>query len=372
MPKVFNWQTGREEFYKYEASPPTKQVGWVFDTNKCIACQTCTVACKTTWTSGKGQEYMFWNNVESKPYGFYPLGWDVRTLDKIGSSKWSGNIYEGKTVFEAAEDGKVIAGYLPHEEDWARPNLGEDEVVRQVEEKATFELPHKTWMFYLARICNHCTYPACLAACPRKAIYKRKEDGIVLIDQERCRGYQACVAACPYKKPMYNPQTGRSEKCIACYPFVEKGIAPRCVQTCIGKIRLTGYVHPPEEAREDNPIDYLVHYAKVALPLYPQFGTLPNVFYIPPIHVELEYLRQMFGPRVDNAVEVYKRRDEKLAGLLTLFGSTDHLVERFEVKDGQAAGYLDGKEVVTVPVKEPVIIREYKDKQLDVVRHSVT
>ena len=39
---------------------------------------------------------------------------------------------------------------------------------------------HKTWFFYLARICNHCSYPACLAACPRNAIYKRPEDGIVL------------------------------------------------------------------------------------------------------------------------------------------------------------------------------------------------
>ena len=47
---------------------------------------------------------------------------------------------------------------------------------------------HKVWFFHLARICNDCTYPGCLAACPRNAIYKRPEDGIVLIDQSRCRG----------------------------------------------------------------------------------------------------------------------------------------------------------------------------------------
>ncbi|MFN8006751.1 MAG: 4Fe-4S dicluster domain-containing protein [Terriglobia bacterium] len=58
---------------------------------------------------------------------------------------------------------------------------------------------HNTWFFHLQRICNHCTYPACLAACPRKAIYKRPEDGVVLIDQSRCRGYRKCVEACPYK-----------------------------------------------------------------------------------------------------------------------------------------------------------------------------
>src|SRR5438034_3529427 len=61
---------------------------------------------------------------------------------------------------------------------------------------------HETFFFYLQRICNHCTYPGCLAACPRKAIYKRPEDGIVLIDQNRCRGYKKCVEQCPYKKPM--------------------------------------------------------------------------------------------------------------------------------------------------------------------------
>ena len=82
-----------------------------------------------------------------------------------------------------------------------------------------------TWFFYLARICNHCTYPACLASCPRGSIYKRPEDGIVLIDQGRCRGYQECVKACPYKKVFYNPMTGTSEKCIACFPKIEQGVA---------------------------------------------------------------------------------------------------------------------------------------------------
>ena len=78
MPKVYNWQIGREMEYPYEGVRPQKQFAMIMDTNKCIACQTCTVACKTTWTAGRGQEYMFWNNVESKPYGYYPLGWDVK------------------------------------------------------------------------------------------------------------------------------------------------------------------------------------------------------------------------------------------------------------------------------------------------------
>jgi nitrate reductase beta subunit len=109
---------------------------------------------------------------------------------------------------------------------------------------------HKTWFFYLARICNHCSYPACLAACPRNAIYKRPEDGIVLIDQERCRGYRKCMEACPYKKTFYRGTTRTSEKCIGCFPRVEGkdpqyGGLPmqtRCMAACIGQIRLQGLV----------------------------------------------------------------------------------------------------------------------------------
>ena len=72
--------------------------------------------------------------------------------------------------------------------------------------------------FYFPRICNHCLNPSCVAACPSGALYKRGEDGIVLVDQKRCRGWRACVAACPYKKMFFNWNTGKSEKCILCYP----------------------------------------------------------------------------------------------------------------------------------------------------------
>ncbi len=372
MPKVKNWQIGREQYFKYKSSPPKRQVAWIFDTNKCIACQTCTVACKTTWTSGKGEEHMFWNNVETKPFGFYPLAWDVKLLEMTGAQNWKNGVMEGHTIFEGVKEGEEITGYLPAPEDWGHPNLGEDEVNAPIQEKASFGMPHQSWMFYLARICNHCTSPACLAACPRKAIYKRKEDGVVLIDQHRCRGYQKCVAACPYKKPMFNSTTGKSEKCIACYPLIEKGLAPRCVQTCIGKIRMTGYINPPEKSQKDNPMDYLVHEAKVALPLYPQFGTSPNVYYIPPIHVSSAYLSQMFGPNVGDAIETYKKRDPKLVGLLSLFGSTDKVVEKFSVAEGQAAAFQGGKEVVKVPVMEPIVFRMFHDKERHVYRHSVT
>lgn len=369
---AYNWHLKIDVKYKYGETRPDKQIAWVFDTNKCIACQTCTIACKTTWTSGKGQEYMFWNNVETKPFGFYPLGWDVKILNELKEQKWNNDgKYEGSTIYNAPL-GEEVIGYLPEDRDWAHPNLGEDEVIDILPEKAYFGIPHQTWMFYLPRICNHCTYPACLAACPRKAIYKRKEDGIVLIDQKRCRGYKKCVRACPYKKPMFNTTTERSEKCIACYPAIEKGLKTRCVENCIGKIRLLGWLNTPEKAKEDNPVDYLVHIKKVALPLYPQFGTEPNVYYIPPIHVDSKYLKQMFGPGVENAINTYRNADEKLCGLITLFGATNKIFDRFRIQDGYATGFLNEEEIVKVPVKEPIVIRKFYDENLQVARHSIT
>ncbi len=377
--QVYNWQIGRDMEYKYLAARPERQATWIFDTNKCIACQTCTLACKNAWTSGRGQETMFWNNVETKPWGFYPTGWDVRLLEQLGPQQWDGDRYIGKTLFESAPYGEEMLGWLPDQEDWAHPNLGEDEVSEQIAEKAVFSLPHSSWMFYLQRICNHCTYPACLAACSRKVIYKRPEDGIVLLDQSRCRGYQECVRGCPYKKSMYRATVRKSEKCIACYPAVENGYQTQCNVTCIGRIRLFGFKSPWDRPRADNPVDYLIHEAKVALPLYPQFGLEPNVYYIPPIHVPTKFTRQMFGPGVDQAVERYRnaRDDQRLIGLLMLFGATDRALGAFkvtgDVATGQCAGYdAEGREVVSVPMTEPTFLRDPYDEALDVHRFSVT
>ena len=371
MARVKNWQIGREMSYWYPESRPNKQFAAVFDLNKCIACQTCTLACKTTWTSGKGQEYMLWNNVESKPWGFYPLGWDVNLLHLLGPQSWKDGVYNGRTVFEAARQGERVMGWLPKDLDYANPNVGEDDCTERVDGGRSETGIHNTWFFYLPRICNHCTYPACLAGCPRGSIYKRPEDGIVLLDQKRCRGYRECVRACPYKKTYFNPMNGTSEKCIACYPKIEKGLTNQCFVNCIGKIRMSGFISKPEAARPDNPIDYLVHIKKVALPLYPQLGLEPNVYYIPPIHVPPEYLRQLFGPGVDAAIETYAEgaTQPDLAALLCLFGCTEELTPRFKREGDQVAGIgEDGKVLVKVPVTEPVYVRKAVDARRKIVR----
>src|SRR2546428_12224002 len=69
MPEVYNWQLGRKMLYPYEERHPKWQFAFVFNINRCLACQTCSMADKSTWLFSKGQEYMRRNNVETKPYG---------------------------------------------------------------------------------------------------------------------------------------------------------------------------------------------------------------------------------------------------------------------------------------------------------------
>jgi nitrate reductase beta subunit len=181
--------------------------------------------------------------------------------------------------------------------------------------------------FYLPRICNHCLNPCCVASCPSGALYKRGEDGIVLIDQQKCRAWRSCVAACPYKKTYFNWFTGKSEKCILCFPRLETGQAPACFHSCVGRIRYLGVLlydadrleevaklpddelvegqrslimnpHDPAviaqakkdglsdgtiEAAQNSPVYKFVMEWKIALPPHIEYRTLPMLFYVPPM-----------------------------------------------------------------------------------------
>src|SRR3989338_2246556 len=143
MAKVKNWHLKRDMEYRYEENRPKAQWAIVFDLNKCIACQSCTLACKTTWTSGKGQEYMLWNNVETKPYGSYPMAWDLNVLEKLGKQDWEKNgKYSGKTIFEAADENEIAVHFAPEDEDWMYPNIGEDECSGNVTRGEKIDVPH--------------------------------------------------------------------------------------------------------------------------------------------------------------------------------------------------------------------------------------
>lgn len=85
--------------------------------------------------------------METKPWGFYPLGWDVRLLEKIGTQKWNGAKYEGKTIFEIASPGEEILGWMPDKEDYLYPNIGEDEVSSSVGTGGYIKTPHQPGCF---------------------------------------------------------------------------------------------------------------------------------------------------------------------------------------------------------------------------------
>jgi DMSO reductase family type II enzyme iron-sulfur subunit len=289
----------------------SRQLAMIIDLNKCIGCQTCTLACKSQWTDHGGREFMYWNHVETKPGKGYPRDWEE------AGGGWEDDALRPGRLPRLKEDYGIPADFN-YEQALFQPDAGPLRPTSQMqwgpnwdEDQGAGDYPNGFY-FYLPRLCNHCTKPACLAACPRQAIYKREEDGIVLIDQERCRGYRYCIAACPYKKIYFNPNAGRSEKCIFCYPRVEKGIPQACAYQCVGRARHVAY-----RDDRDGAAYKFVDVWKVALPLRPDFGTQPNVFYVPPLspptfdsnghptdraRIPADYLEHLFGPEVHAAL----------------------------------------------------------------------
>lgn len=311
------------------AQPPqvNRQLAMVFDLNKCLGCQTCTIACKTLWTDEEGTEYMYWTITSTFPGRGHPRDWQESGggFDAEGNAK-PGKLPTQKDFGEAWEfnyqnvffGGNGESAYLrPLTANGSEPTWG----ALWDEDQGTGDYPNNFY-FYLPYICMHCTRPACLEACPRHAIYKRVEDGIVLVDQDRCHGYRYCTEACPYKRVFFNSKQKVSQKCIFCYPRIEQGVAPACARQCPGRLRHIGYLDDTESS-----VCKLVNKWKVALPLHPEFGTGPNVYYVPPLaptafdstgnwddlkpRIPTEYLRSLFGPEVDRALETLKAEMEK-------------------------------------------------------------
>ncbi len=353
------------------------QIGMVLNLDKCIGCHTCSVTCKNVWTSRDGVEYAWFNNVETKPGLGYPTDWE-------NQKRWNGGwerTKSGKLQPKQGSKWRILANifgnpdlpeiddyYEPFDFDYdhlksapemeafptARPRskitgeriekiekgpnweeiLGGEFSKRSQDynfegvQKQIYGEYENTFMMYLPRLCEHCLNPACAASCPSGAIYKREEDGIVLIDQEKCRGWRMCVSGCPYKKVYYNWSTGKSEKCTLCYPRIESGNPTVCSETCVGHIRYIGVIlydadrieeaaNAPEttdlyeaqlgvfldpsdpvvietaradgipedwiKAARESPIWKMAMEWKVAFPLHPEYRTLPMVWYIPPL-----------------------------------------------------------------------------------------
>ncbi len=309
------------------ATSVKRQVAMVMDLNKCLGCQTCTIACKKMWNTDTGSSYAYWNNVETAPGKGYPADWQT-----TGGRDFQGNIKRGE--IPTLDSGYGRAWTFDHQEVFASSgNEPKDKVWIQPKEKnvthgANWDedegvgtYPEDNHYFYLPRICNHCEDPACLNACPRGAITKNEENGIVMVNQDRCHGYRFCVEACPYKKVYFDPKRQVANKCIFCAPRVEEGVAPACARQCPGRLRHVGFMDD-----EDGPIWKLVTKWKVAVPLHPEYGIGPNVFYVPPMspprldvhgapldepRIPMAYLEQLFGPAVKDAMNILLEEREK-------------------------------------------------------------
>ena len=353
------------------------QVAMVLNLDKCIGCHTCSVTCKNVWTSREGVEYAWFNNVETKPGVGFPKEWENQdkwqggwkrnadgslTPRQGGKAKILANIFANPNLpqiddyyepftfdydhLQSAPEMKaaptarprsLITGKKMEKIEWG-PNW-EDDLGGEFDQRSrdklfediqkdmysTFE---NTFMMYLPRLCEHCLNPTCVASCPSGSVYKREEDGIVLVDQDKCRGWRMCVSGCPYKKIYFNWQTGKAEKCVFCYPRIEAGQPTVCSETCVGRIRYLGVMlydadrieqaasvaderdlyqsqldvfldpHDPKiqaealrqgipqswlDAAVKSPVYKMACEWKVAFPLHPEYRTLPMVWYIPPL-----------------------------------------------------------------------------------------
>jgi len=144
------------------------QLGFYHNTDICIGCKACMVACKDK------------NDL--------PLGEKMRRVFDVANCEW-------------------------------------------VEDELGALTPTNAFAYSVSVACNHCSSPACLPACPVGAIVKR-EDGIVYRDEEACIGCGTCVSACPYGAPYLSGATGKSRKCDFCMDLVDKGENPYCVAAC--------------------------------------------------------------------------------------------------------------------------------------------
>ena len=137
------------------------------------------------------------------------------------------------------------------------------------------EINGKQYVLNLPLLCNQCDNPVCTKVCPTGATFKRKEDGIVVVDSTGCIDCDFCVYTCPYDGVRFkNRKTGTVDKCNFCIQRTSKGFLPACVETCTGGARVFGDLKDP-----DSEVSKLLK-QQDALVLQSDQNTQPNVFYI--------------------------------------------------------------------------------------------
>jgi Fe-S-cluster-containing dehydrogenase component len=206
--------------------PSAKKLGLVIDLDTCVGCHACAVACKE-WNDG-GQ---FGSLPDADPYGKEPMG------------VWFNRVHSFEVDRGADKPGMTV---------------------------------------HFPRSCLHCETPACVTVCPTGASYKRAEDGIVLVDEDKCIGCKLCSWACPYGAREYSEARGTMQKCTLCVDriynesFSEYDRQPACVMACPTKAR-----HFGDLGDSESPISKLVA-DRGGVALMPELGYQPVNRYLPP------------------------------------------------------------------------------------------
>lgn len=137
-----------------------KQLGFYIDSSRCSGCKTCQVSCKDK------------NDID--------VGRKFRRVYEYGGGSWAKD-----------SDGA-----------WT----------------------NQTFAYYLSVACNHCDDPICVAGCPTQAMHKRQDNGLVLVDQDKCIGCRYCAMRCPYGAPQYDKEKKVMSKCDGCLDRLEQGL----------------------------------------------------------------------------------------------------------------------------------------------------
>ena len=214
--------------------PSKKKLGLVIDLDTCVGCHACATSCKE-WNAGGIAGPL----TDERPYGKDPQG------------VWFNRVHSYE--IEATGD--------------RGPGTGE------AQPAMTLHFP---------RSCLHCETPACVTVCPTGASYKRAEDGIVLVDEDKCIGCKLCSWACPYGAREYSAVEGVMKKCTLCVDRIyndkldEIDRQPACVQACPTRARHFGDLGDPQSQ-----VSKLVA-ERGGVALMPELGYAPTNRYLPP------------------------------------------------------------------------------------------
>ncbi len=233
--------------------PSKKKLGLVIDLDTCVGCHACAVSCKQ-WNAGGIAGPL----TDEQPYGKDPSG------------VWFNRVHSYEVVAESGGCASVANG----------PTLSPNPSPGGRGEQSPLAQPALTLHF--PRSCLHCETPACVTVCPTGASFKRAEDGIVLVDEDKCIGCKLCSWACPYGAREYSAVEGVMKKCTLCIDRIynehlpEAERQPACVQACPTKARHFGDLGDP-----DSDVSKLVA-ERGGVALMPELGYAPVNRYLPP------------------------------------------------------------------------------------------